>query len=307
MSDNGKVSTEDTPKDRPANVISSENQNFDTQKPTATPDDQSGQNSENGDSEDNTKDTDKQGGSQRRQKRRIDKLTKELTQVKTQLNNQSAEKDAQIEALQAELAQFKQSSHANSKPKRDDFDSDEDFAEAYSDWKSSSKTPAKKAEPAKKPGQSTTPYDELIEEVVTAGADKHDDWSTIWQEAPMNKEMAMALFEEDDPELIADVAIYLHETFEESAKTFKESNGKPRTAAKRMDAIIEKVKAKQAESDQDGEENTQKPSKSEPPEPANHLSTGGNDGGGSTKITGKEGMADYVAKRKKQEAEKRRL
>lgn len=302
MANEGSVSTEDTPIDRPMNVITSETDPKDekTSAASSSSDDQSTGKSANSDDNSDT------GGKKRNRKtkRRIDKLTKD----NTQLSDSNANLEAKLEAALSENAELRQTTQTHTKPKRDQFDDDEAFAEAYSDWKAAGTTTPKKAEskPKAKPAPAENPHAELVQEITDSGSDRYDDWDEIWVNAPLNQHMAEALFEEDDPDLIADVVFYLHENMDDSVKLFKESTGKPRTAAKRMDEIIEKVKASQGGGGKGGDKQPATPAKKEPPEPANHMSTGSDTTISDSTINGNESMDDYATKRLAQEKLKRR-
>lgn len=317
MADQGTVSTADTPKDRPANVITSETEHFKENTPAASsgsnkPDDQTpGKSATSDDNEQGGKTSKRNNNSA---KRRIDRLTRENSELRAKAD-QATTLQAQLDAANSELAELKQTSHKQSKPKRADFESDEEFADAYYDWKSEADQPPKKQEPAKKPEPkqppADNPYQEQINDIVESGEDRYDDWDTIWKKAPINQHMAEVLFEIEDPDLAADVVAYLHEHRKDAEKLFKDSETSARKAIKGMDDIIDKAKEAQAKkpddktNDDPANSGNNQPPRSEPPAPANHLNTGS---GGSidTEITGKESMDDYAAKRLKQEKSRRR-
>lgn len=104
-------------------------------------------------SESAPEDSDKKPKRSRGRDRRINRLARDKAQAEEQLK---AEREAR-EALEKELAELRRSAPKPQKPRRNDYDSDDDFAEAYMAWKdaegSQSTSQRKKTPKPKKVGR----------------------------------------------------------------------------------------------------------------------------------------------------------
>lgn len=315
MNEEGAVSTEDTPPERPQNVITSDSAPI----PPASPGDDKSKGDQNSDksgsSDNKTKGDDDQKPS-RSAKRKIRRLKQQVSDLESQVTDVPT-LQAKLDAAEAELEELKQSSHGSKKPAREDYKNDDEFAEAYHDWKQSGKPPTKKSPKPKIPAKAAkaNPFQDEIDEIIDYGSDNFDEWDEAMDNkkgAPINQQMAEFLFEMDEPETAAKTIMYLHENRKEAKELFVELlEAGSRKTVKAMDALIEKVKAKNKDSGKDTDKDKNKGKgtnagkKKDPPEPANH-DVGGNQDTASEEITGQESMDDYATKRNAQIRKKRR-
>lgn len=136
----------------------------------------------------------------------------------------------------------------NGKPRAQDFDNDEDFFDALTDWKIEQREAAveqKRAEKAKA-DELTNRQKAFVsrrDEVNTAGIDKYDDYEQIVFSLPgevMNVQLAEALFETENAH---DIAYYLGKNPEEAAKIAKMSVRKQAIALGKLDAKLSSTPA----------------------------------------------------------------
>ena len=112
--------------------------------------------------------------------KRIGKLTKKW---RTTERERDFERAKRLEA-EAELAKLKSQIPSADKPKRDDFEDDEEFLEALTDWKVESKLKTHSEVVTKKIGedaekQAATEIEQELEEISEKGQDKYEDYSTV--------------------------------------------------------------------------------------------------------------------------------
>ena len=300
MSNEGNVSTVDTPKDRPINVVTSESdpQSKEVTPPAAssTDDQTSGKSAE---SDKNSNDEGKKTKRSSKSKRRIGQLTRENTELRTAADK-AITLQSDLDAANAEIANLKQSSHSQQKPKRSDFDNDDAFGEAFSTWKSES-SPAPKAKEAPPKANQPPPPNAELQEINEAGNERHEDFDLAMDPrsgASINEPMADYLFDLGDPEMASDVIMHLFENKNEANELFLESKFSASKAVRGMDKIVELVKS---EAKGKKPEPEKKGSKTPPPAPPNHESTGNPAPMANGGITGDEGMDSYAAKRRAQE------
>ena len=112
--------------------------------------------------------------------KRIGKLTKKW---RTTERERDFERAKRLEA-EAELAKLKSQIPSADKPKREDFEDDEEFLEALTDWKVESKLKTHSEVVTKKIGedaekQAATEIEQELEEISEKGQDKYEDYSTV--------------------------------------------------------------------------------------------------------------------------------
>jgi hypothetical protein len=112
--------------------------------------------------------------------KRIGKLTKKW---RTTERERDFEKAKRLEA-EAELAKLKAQIPATGKPKREDFEDEDTFFEALTDWKIDVKMRSQQEVVAKKAGEETEKQaaeeiEQELEEISERGRDKHEDYNTV--------------------------------------------------------------------------------------------------------------------------------
>jgi hypothetical protein len=112
--------------------------------------------------------------------KRIGKLTKKW---RTAERERDFERAKRLEA-ETELAKLKSQIPSADKPKREDFEDDEEFLEALTDWKVESKLKTHSEVVTKKIGedaekQAATEIEQELEEISEKGQDKYEDYSTV--------------------------------------------------------------------------------------------------------------------------------
>jgi len=112
--------------------------------------------------------------------KRIGKLTKKW---RTTERERDFERAKRLEA-EAELAKLKSQIPSADKPKREDFEDDEEFLEALTDWKVESKLKTHSEVVTKKIGEdaekrAATEIEQELEEISEKGQDKYEDYSTV--------------------------------------------------------------------------------------------------------------------------------
>jgi hypothetical protein len=112
--------------------------------------------------------------------KRIGKLTKKW---RTTERERDFEKAKRLEA-EAELAKLKAQIPATGKPKREDFEDEDTFFEALTDWKIDVNMRSQQEVVAKKAGEETEKQaaeeiEQELEEISERGRDKHEDYNTV--------------------------------------------------------------------------------------------------------------------------------
>ena len=112
--------------------------------------------------------------------KRIGKLTKKW---RTTERERDFEKAKRLEA-ESELAKLKAQIPTTDKPKREDFDDEDKFIEALTDWKIDTKLRGQQEVVAKKTGEETEKQaaeeiEEELEEISERGRDKHEDYNIV--------------------------------------------------------------------------------------------------------------------------------
>jgi hypothetical protein len=112
--------------------------------------------------------------------KRIGKLTKKW---RTTERERDFEKAKRLEA-ETELAKLKAQIPATGKPKREDFEDEDTFFEALTDWKIDVNMRSQQEVVAKKAGEETEKQaaeeiEQELEEISERGRDKHEDYNTV--------------------------------------------------------------------------------------------------------------------------------
>jgi hypothetical protein len=181
-------------------------------------------------------------------KKRFDRLTYQREQAR----REAAEAKEERERLKAEVEKLKATKNvAEGKPKLEDFDSDEDFFDALTDWKleqREQKTKAAREEErqtqTKQEAEKT--FKETVVSVNTAGEAKYEDYMEAVTSLPgdvMDSELAQAIFETDAPE---DIAYHLGKNPKEAAKISKLSPLKKAIALGKIEARLSNKKTTSA-------------------------------------------------------------
>jgi hypothetical protein len=173
-------------------------------------------------------------------KKRFDRLTYQREQA-----NRNAEAvTAENKRLAAELERLKATkSVAEGKPKLEDFDSDEEFFDALTDWKwEQRELKAREAQEKEKLTQTKQEAEKTFKETVvsvnTAGEAKYEDYTETISSLPgdvLDNELAQAIFETDAPE---DIAYHLGKNPKEAAKISKMSPLKKAIALGKIEARL---------------------------------------------------------------------
>lgn len=306
------VTTEDTPPERPQNVITSDGPKAESSDDDKSKDDQTSDSSAKSDKKPDGEETNQKRGRGNSASRRIKRLTKELSTLQGQADLVPT-LQAKLESLESEVELLRESTKGATKPSREDFKDDEQYAEAYSEWKSSTKRSVKKETAKPKPAAKSDqkfPYEQERQDLMEFGADEYGD---DWEEAmdaddgiPIGKKLADHLFKLDDPEASTKLIIHLHENRKQANELHIELLGSNRKGAKKiLDELMEKIDAGKPSSKKESGKND-KPTKEDPPKPPSHGGTGTQDDA-SSEIQGNESMDDYATKRLAQEKLKRKL
>lgn len=112
--------------------------------------------------------------------KRIGKLTKKW---RTTERERDFERAKRLEA-ETELAKLKTQLPSADKPKREDFDDEDAFIEALTEWKVDTKLKSQQETVAKKTGEETEKQaaeeiEEELEEISERGRDKHEDYNAV--------------------------------------------------------------------------------------------------------------------------------
>ncbi len=305
------VTVEDTPRERPANVTTSDGPPAASTEVETTDDDQTTDNSAKSDTKqsDGEETTGKPKRGNRSSSRKITRLTRRVAELTEQTEQMPAMK-AKLESLESELELLQQTSKGATKPKREDHTSDEAYAEAFSDWKTATSKPVKKDPPAKKtdtPAHEISLPPEAIEIMDQGSEDYGEDWDEAMDSKdgiPINQNLSEYLFELEDPELSSKVIMHLHNDRKLAKELHLETMGSPRKATRALDKLLNEIKSAKPskQKEQKGKKGAEQ---KQPPTPPNHEKTGGQDDV-SAEISGNESMDDYVAKRRAQEKSKLR-
>lgn len=173
-------------------------------------------------------------------KKRFDRLTYQREQAL----REKAEAEKERERLAAEVERLKTSkTAAEGKPKLEDFDSDEEYFDALTDWKWEQRELKVKAEREKEEQTQTKQkaeqtFKETVVSVNTAGEAKYEDYTETISALPpevMDVELAQAIFETDAPE---DIAYHLGKNPKEAAKISKLSPLKKAIALGKIEARL---------------------------------------------------------------------
>lgn len=162
--------------------------------------------------------------------KRFNKLTAQREAERRRADELQAMLDKAISGRQQEPAQKEVAPSASPKPKMDQFESDEEYFEALSDWKVDQKIShlektrkaeiqANEQEQARIKELST--YEQKRIATVTAGRELHEDWDEVINSLSgdtLTKDMAKAIFETDKP---AEVSYFLGKNPEEADRISK--------------------------------------------------------------------------------------
>lgn len=312
MSDQGSVSTDDTPKDdAPMNVVTEENEGAVQVPPDATraapP---AGEPNEGKSADPESEKSDGQPPKKRRQRsaeRKIGRLTRELEEAK----QAGAQRDAQITALQAEIAELKKGAAAPppKKPRLQDFKNAEEFGAAWAEWERANAEPPPAEPPAAQPPASdpnsppqppAEPPPEVAE-LEEAGEKVYgEEFSEVLHDKtlPLSANMADYIFDSDKG---PDIVMWLDEHREEAKELF---HLRPRALAKKLDELVPTLEtpeppAPTPERDASGKFVAKQPPEPPPPPPGDPVRGAPSE----TSREIKEGLSmdDYAARRRAQE------
>lgn len=249
MSDQGNVSTEETPKREPMNVVTSENESasqVDPQPDPAAPPKGASNEGDSADPTDPPKDPPKSRRS-RRAERRIAALQKQVDEAKSEGEAAKAE----VAELRKEIDQLKAGPPAEplKKPKLGDFKTAEEFGAAWAKWEAQEAAaaeppPPKKEDPPKKaeapPAAEPPPEAEVLAE---KGAKLYgDEFEEVLfsDDLILSENMADYAFEsEKGPELI----MWLDEHPEDAKELFRM---RPTKLRKELDEIVAELQTPEA-------------------------------------------------------------
>lgn len=172
--------------------------------------------------------------------KRIGTLTKKW---RTAERERDYEKNKRLE-VEKELRELKAKTPAGDKPKREDFEDEDKYIEALTDWKVESKLNAKLADTAKEvkedeDKQVAAEIQEKVDEVTERGISKHDDYEEVVfvKDLALNQVMLDAILESDISE---DILYFLGKNPDVSADIYKM---KPLKAAKEIGKIEDRLVA----------------------------------------------------------------
>jgi hypothetical protein len=150
--------------------------------------------------------------------KRIGKLTKKWRATERERDFERTKRLA----VEVELKKLKASIPDTERPKKEDFEDDEAFLEALTDWKVESKLKAQQAESTKKTDevdekQAAEEVEQELVEVADRGRDKYDDYDVLvfHKDLVINQGMVEAILESDIAE---DIFYYLGKNPDEAAE-----------------------------------------------------------------------------------------
>lgn len=240
------VSTEDTPPDRPQNVVTDETQpsaaGDDSQ---AAPDDKSGQSTDDSAPSDPDKSKPKRD---RSAERRIARLTKKLAQ-----EQDARTQDRQrIDAMERELEELKagRSSKPAKKPDIKDFDTPEEYARAFATYEAGQRgkkdgddgKPGKRSDakpPARKRDEPPPPPEDDVKAFVAKGKEKlGDEFLEAYQnpkDVPVNPAMGDYMLDSD---VGAELYVWLYNNPDEALKIYRRSET---GVVRKLDQLTEQI------------------------------------------------------------------
>jgi len=193
--------------------------------------------------------------------KRIGELTKKWRTAERERDFLKTQSGKKIKELEEELQKLKSKVPAEDRPKREDFEDNEAFFEALTDWKVDAKLKA--AEGKKKETQAETEEKtgvdevyEVMDQMVSTGREKYEDFDTVAMDTSLMITPAMTEIILES-EVSADIMYYLGQNPDEAADIAKLT---PMKIAKKLAEIEEKVtEGKEEEVEEEVKEN--------PPEP----------------------------------------
>lgn len=183
---------------------------------------------------------------------RIDELTK-----KRRVAEREKEFIARkLAAAEEELAKLKAKEPPKDKPKRADFEDDDEYIEALTEWKVEQKlgdqqVKAEKAVKEKTEKSAMQQFEEAVDEIVETGKEKYEDFMEVSTKMPLDEKMMEAIVHSESDELAADIIYYLGKNPEEAAEIQEMS---PLKAARAIERIAIKVSK-----EEDGSPSEKKP------------------------------------------------
>lgn len=111
----------------------------------------------------------------------VQKRIDELTRLRRSAERDSSFKDKKIAALEEEVKKLKESSSAAAKPVKEDFENEDEYIEALTDWKIDqklSKQPPSEKKDDKIKEEINTRWD-AIDQMFDAGGEKHEDFKDL--------------------------------------------------------------------------------------------------------------------------------
>jgi hypothetical protein len=203
---------------------------------------------------DSAPDTKKQNRSnyQERKLRRLERKYAEATNEVTSTKAELAEMREELAELKAAI---KTTSKATPEPKLEDFKTPQEYAKAFAKWEAdqSAEPPPRKKPETKKPPAKTPPKTEDMPEDIRAfherGKGKFGDefMEALGESVAVNQAMAEYMMDHD---LGPDIYIHLANNPEESIKIY---NSSERRAMKMLDALAEKATKGELDIPEDGE------------------------------------------------------
>ena len=309
MTDQGNVSTSDTPQPRnEISVVTEENAaTLAPESAPAAPTEKSG--------EPNTSDSappksepnaDKQP---RRRNRSAERKISTLTRKLEAAESAGTEQSTRISALETQIADLQKGATAPPKPRLKDFKSEGEFAEAYATWKADTaeppKPPSKPApkQPAADPPAGAHPQAAEIKALETAGEKLYgDEFEEVLHDdsLPLSVAIADFIFDSDKgPEMI----MWLDEHREEGRELFRMRPTKQVKELEKIEAGLEKETAPPS-SDAAPKKGADKPAanKGDPPAkpPGEPVKGDGPDAAAQGVVNGLS-MDDYASRRRNQE------
>ncbi len=313
MSDESTVSTEETPQDRNAiSVVTEENQavpEASTPPPAAPP-----PKGEEDDEKSATSDESKPKRKTRRRsaERKIAALQRQLADAESA----GAARDVEVAQLREQVAALTTAQEAPpaKKPRLQDFKTAEEYAEAHAAWKEGqAKPPAPPPPPAQPPAQpqTSTPPEPApeVQELVAKGAEQFEDFEEVLSDntLPISPAMADHIFDsEHGPELV----MWIDENREEAQELFRM---RPKKLAEALAEVEKGFDAPPPPAAQDEPKTPARgsdgkfASRQQPPEPPPPPGepVGGNVNPGAGELREGLSMDDYAERRRRQMAANR--
>ena len=149
----------------------------------------------------------------------VQKRIDELTRLRRSAERDSSFKDKKIAALEEEIQKLKETSSAAAKPVKEDFESEDEYIEALTDWKIDqklNKQPQSEKKDDKVREEVNTRWD-AIDEMFDAGGEKHEDFKELVMNPTLQLTEAMVdlVIESENAE---EVMYYLAKNADLSAK-----------------------------------------------------------------------------------------